>query len=115
MHLSVSATAVSYLLHCTAYFTNCTCIFSTSIPYQLKLVKLLGQVLLGYYHQRILEYQAAHDHPALLVLPVVQKHLESLDHLLHLKDNPSTTERVSVMLFVTHKCRPVVLLRLLNS
>jgi len=115
MHLSVSATAVSYLLHCTAYFTNCTCIFSTSIPYQLKLVKLLGQVLLGHYHQRILEYQAAHDHPALLVLPVVQKHLESLDHLLHLKDNPSTTERVSVMLFVTHKCRPVVLLRLLNS
>lgn len=51
-------------------------------------VKLLEHLLLGYYHQKIQEDQAAHDLPLLLGLPVVQKHLESLDHLLHLKDIP---------------------------
>lgn len=44
------------------------------------------------YHQRIQEDQATHDLPPLLGLPVVQKHLERLDHLLHLKDIPSSTK-----------------------
>lgn len=62
---------------------------------------MLEQLLLRYYHQRIQEDQAAHDLLALPVLPVVQKHLESLVHLLYLKNIPSYTKHVSVMLFVT--------------
>ena len=72
-------------------------------------------MLLGYYHQRIQEDQAAHDLPPLLGLPVVPKHLESLVRLLHLKDIPGSTKHVSVMLFVTHKCRLVIHCRLVNS
>ena len=45
-----------------------------------------------YYHQRTQEDQAAHDLPPLPGLPVAQKHLESLAHLLHLKNIHSSTK-----------------------
>lgn len=51
---------------------------------------------MGYYHQRTQEDQAAHDLPPLRGLPAVQKLLESLDRLLHLKDIPSSTEQMLV-------------------
>lgn len=61
-------------------------------------IKLLEDMLLGYYHQKIQEDQVTHDLPPLLGLLGVQKHLGSLDHLLHLKDIPDSTKCVSVML-----------------
>lgn len=81
----------------------CTCISPTLYLKTCYKVKLLEHVLLGYYHQRIQEDQAAQDLPPLLGLPVAQKHLESLVHLLHLKDIPNSTEHISVMLFVIHE------------
>lgn len=73
----------------------CTYIFHTSTLYQRKLVIKLSCWKMhcwAIYHQRIQEDQATHDLPPLLGLPVVQKHLERLDHLLHLKDIPSSTK-----------------------
>lgn len=59
--------------------------------------------MLGHYHQKIQEDQAIHDLPHLLCLLGVQKHLGSLDHLLHLKDIPNSTKRVSMMLLFVKK------------
>lgn len=81
------------MLHCI--FHGLHVYFSHPNPVSVETcykVKLLGHVLLGYYHQRIQEDQAAHAPPPLLGLPVVQKHLGSLDHLLHLKDIHGSTK-----------------------
>lgn len=99
--------SLSTTLHCVSHdqhksFPHCDPV-SVKTPDK---VKLLEHVLLGYYHQKIQEDQAIHDLPLLLGLLGVQKHLGSLDHLLHLKDIPDSTKRVSVMLlFVKNNIR----------